>query len=272
MVTAGATARHNSRSCNCAVQLTARSCSGAFIESRWLVWPARSKRKSWPSSRWRSAAASRISAMLTRTRSRMSAMLARLAPASATMLSTSSTSAPSATKRRANAEPIRPTPPVIITCAPRKAAERRSEFWLTNLALVPDACGGRDWPEARTDGRPPYSSIGTRIGECSIGNRSERRRRGGPREQPFLDQLTDNVPERDVELLYERRRIRRRAETQIAPLRHLPAAFPGEADDDEAAGPRRRDRPEDIRRTPGGGEHNQHIARAPDPLHLALEH
>ena len=46
--------------------------------------------------------------MLTVTRSRMSAILARLPPYSGIMLSTSSTSAPSATRRRAIAEPIRP--------------------------------------------------------------------------------------------------------------------------------------------------------------------
>jgi len=52
----------------------------------------------------------------------MSVMLATFPPPSGTMLSKSSTSAPSATKRRASAEPIKPMPPVIITCEPRKAA------------------------------------------------------------------------------------------------------------------------------------------------------
>src|SRR5215831_8321842 len=48
----------------------------------------------------------------------MSAILARLPPYSGIMLSTSRTSAPRATSRRAMAEPIRPRPPVITARAP----------------------------------------------------------------------------------------------------------------------------------------------------------
>ena len=47
-------------------------------------------------------------------------MLAGLAPPSGTMLSSSTSSAPSPASRRASAEPISPTPPVISTRAPPK--------------------------------------------------------------------------------------------------------------------------------------------------------
>src|SRR5215472_17901954 len=66
--------------------------------------------------------------MLTATRSQMSAMLARLPPYSGIMLSISSTSVPSATRRRAIAEPMRPRPPVITARAPVYTSRR--EFTL----------------------------------------------------------------------------------------------------------------------------------------------
>src|SRR5215472_978844 len=66
--------------------------------------------------------------MLTASRSRMSTILARLPPYSGIMLSTSSTSAPRATSRRAMAEPIRPKPPVITARTPVYTS--RPEFTL----------------------------------------------------------------------------------------------------------------------------------------------
>src|SRR3954447_5671910 len=74
----------------------------------------------------------------------MSAILAGLAPDSGTMLSTSSTSQPSRTRRRAKAEPISPTPPVISTRASRNCWNRISEAETTMHRLYPPAkAGGR---------------------------------------------------------------------------------------------------------------------------------
>src|SRR5690242_18080977 len=63
---------------------------------------------------------SRTSEMLSCTRSRMSAMLRRLPPYSGISESTRNTFAPSATSRRASAEPMKPAPPVMSTLLPEK--------------------------------------------------------------------------------------------------------------------------------------------------------
>jgi hypothetical protein len=47
------------------------------------------------------------------------------------MLSTSKTSAPSATRRRAIAEPIRPKPPMITARAPASVSSRESDLEVT---------------------------------------------------------------------------------------------------------------------------------------------
>src|SRR5947209_1894507 len=106
-----------------------------------------------------------MSAMLSRTRSRMSEILARLAPPSGTMLSTSTTSAASPTSRRASAEPIRPTPPVISTAAPLKATNRGSDVILTEFRPVRHAAktrAGRLYSDTDHTGldRAPLSASG----------------------------------------------------------------------------------------------------------------
>src|ERR1700682_5146382 len=65
--------------------------------------------------------------MLTETRSRMFAIFAGLPPYSGIMLSTSRTSAPNATRRRAMAEPMRPSPPVITARVPAYPSSRGSD-------------------------------------------------------------------------------------------------------------------------------------------------
>src|SRR6266851_5772019 len=65
--------------------------------------------------------------MLTETRSRMCAIFAGLPPYSGIMLSTSRTSAPNATRRRAMAEPMRPSPPVITARVPAYPSSRGSD-------------------------------------------------------------------------------------------------------------------------------------------------
>ena len=70
------------------------------------------------------------------TRSRISAILAKLPPYSGIILSTRRTLAPRVTRRRANAEPIKPRPPVITTRAPLKTSRRKSGFEPTFFSPV----------------------------------------------------------------------------------------------------------------------------------------
>src|SRR4029077_14353770 len=104
--------------------------AGADIESKWLVWAARLNRKSRPLSRCPIMWPPRISAIFTSTRSQISIIFAGLPPYSGIMLSIIRTLAPRPRRRRANAEPIKPIPPVITTPAPEKTSRRGSEHEL----------------------------------------------------------------------------------------------------------------------------------------------
>src|SRR3954454_20805581 len=73
------------------------------------------------------------------TRSRTGWMLKRLPPYSGIMASTRVTFAPPSTRRRARVDPIKPSPPVIITRLPRKASARGS----TGKAHLLQAVGPR---------------------------------------------------------------------------------------------------------------------------------
>src|SRR5271166_146241 len=90
--------------------------------------------------------------MLTATLSRISAILARLPPYSGIILSTRRTSAPSATRRRANAEPIKPRPPVITALAPLKASRSKSKLELTFFAVLITTRYAHHGPERSTLG------------------------------------------------------------------------------------------------------------------------
>src|SRR6266850_3445773 len=65
---------------------------------------------------------SRTSEMLIRTLFSIPAMLNRLPPYSGIRLSATVTDAPRSTSRRASEEPMKPRPPVMITCFPRNSS------------------------------------------------------------------------------------------------------------------------------------------------------
>src|SRR5882724_1796495 len=109
---------------NCARPLISRSVCGSLIESMWLVWPARLKRKSCPRTSCGSRDQSRTSATCTRTRPATPARLRRLPPYSGMRLSTMLTRAPRRTSARARLDPMKPRPPVMSTRLPAKARRR----------------------------------------------------------------------------------------------------------------------------------------------------
>ena len=104
-----------------------------------------------------------------------SAMLAGLAPPSGTMLSSRTSSAPSPASRRANAEPISPTPPVISTRALRKAVKSGSRPAGTRLGMRQERAFGRCIPTGSTSGRGVLSDEGADAADRAAGFRQDRR-------------------------------------------------------------------------------------------------
>jgi hypothetical protein len=67
-----------------------------------------------------------------------------------------------------------------------------------------------------------------------------------PRKQAFFDEPTNDVSGCNIDLLDERRRIRGRAQAQIAERGHLSSGSSGEADDVEALFPGGANRAQDV--------------------------
>src|SRR5437868_13639482 len=76
----------------------------------------------------------------------------------------------------------------------------------------------------------------------------------------------------DMDLLDERRRIRRSMEAQIAECRHLAPGSSGKSHYRYALLTGGADGLEDVRRPPGSGNHDQHVAGTAEPENLPLEH
>ncbi len=91
-----------------------------------------------------------------------------------------------------------------------------------------------------------------------------------PTEQTLLDEAANNVPRRDVDLLNERRRVRRGMQAPIPQRGHLSAGLSGEAEDLESLLSGGADRPQYVRRATGNRD--QHVAGAAETEDLPLEY
>ena len=80
--------------------------------------------------------------------------------------------------------------------------------------------------------------------------------------QALLDEAAYDVPRGYVDLLNQRRRIRRRMQANVAARRHLSPGPAGEADSYNLLLPRGVDRPQDIRGTARCGDREKHIPGA----------
>src|SRR5260370_6973823 len=97
-------------------------------------------------------------------------------------------------------------------------------------------------------------------------------RSGGAWEQPLFDEPADDMTGRDMDLLDERRRIRRGMQAQIAERGHLSAGSTGKPYHGEAFLTGGADRPQDVRRTSRGRDRDQHVAGTAETEDLPFEY
>src|SRR5436190_16744413 len=95
---------------------------------------------------------------------------------------------------------------------------------------------------------------------------------GRGREQPLFDKPADDMTGRDMDLLDERRRIRRGMQAQIAQCGHFSAGSSGKPYDRETFLAGGADRPQDVRRTSGCRDHDQDIAGTAETEDLPFEY